>query len=67
MDKDSADVAGDVYRWTLVGTRLDIKRSAEGLHRAVRELRDRTRKVAGLGIQAKDDALVWAPFIHIGV
>ena len=66
-DKQSAEVAKDVYSWMLVGSKLDIKRSAESLHRAVRLLRDRTRKVSGFTREILDDPLTWAPYVHIGV
>ena len=43
-DSHSAEVARDVYEWILEGDgELDVRRSAEGLHKAVRNLRDRTR------------------------
>lgn len=67
-DRSSAEVARDVYSWILDGRdKLDIDRSAEGLHWAVRALRDRTCTVPGLTKKAQNDPLVWAPYIHVGV
>jgi tetratricopeptide (TPR) repeat protein len=60
MDNRSAEIAKDVYEWILQEGIFDVRRSAEGLHNAVRDLRDRTR------FKTKTDPLVWAPFIHIG-
>ena len=63
-DNHSADIAAEVYSWMLNGSdKLDIRRSAEGVHRAVRLLRDRTR--AGIG--SMHDPLVWASYIHVGI
>jgi len=58
MDSHSAEVTKDVYAWISEEGRLDPRRAAEGLHRAVCDLRNRTRK---------QDPLVWAPFIHVGI
>ena len=58
----SAEVARDVYKWILQGeSELDFRRSAEGLHNAVRDLRERTR------FRETTDPLIWASFIHIGI
>jgi hypothetical protein len=72
-DNDSAEVAKNVYEWILEGGgRLDTQRSGEGLHRAVRILRDKTRSIVGLRDKTrsksrKNDPLVWAPYIHVGI
>jgi CHAT domain-containing protein len=60
-DNHSAKVARDVYAWILGDGRLDVQRSAEGLHKAVHGLRDRMR------FRRKNDPLAWAPFIHVGI
>ena len=61
-DSYSSNVARDVYMSILEGNcGLDARRSAEGLHKAVRHLRDRSR------FMGKQDPLIWAPFIHIGI
>ena len=62
-DNSSADIARWVYEWILEGggSRFDARRSAEGLHKAARQLREKTR------IMRKHDALIWAPFIHVGI
>jgi CHAT domain len=61
MDNHSAEVAKDIYEWILHEGELDFRRSAEGLHKAVYGLRDRTRH------KMKTDPLVWASFIHVGI
>ena len=67
-DDQSVDIAKDVYAWMLEGgAKLDTTRSAEGLHRAVRALKDKTRTVAGFSKKGSSDPLVWAPYIHLGV
>jgi len=66
-DEHSADIAKDVYGWILVESKLEIWRTAESLHRAVRRLRDRTRTVPGITKKVPDDPLVWAPYVHIGI
>jgi len=61
-EEHSAKVARDVYRWILREKGgLDAQKSAEGLHKAVRGLRDSTR------FMTKQDPLIWAPFIHVGI
>ena len=65
QDGHSVEIAKSVYAWILEGGELDTQRSGEGLHRAVRILRDKTRfKSRPTG---KNDPLVWAPYIHVGV
>lgn len=44
-DKYSAEVAFDVYGWMLEGGKLDTRRSAEGLYRGMRALRERRLRV----------------------
>jgi CHAT domain-containing protein len=61
IDRHSAEVAKDVYAWILEGGELEVQRSAEALHKAVRALRNRTR------FCMKNNPLVWASFIHVGV
>ena len=61
-DSHSAELSGDVYSWILNGKgELDVRRSAEGLHIALRDLRERTR------FMRKHDPLIWASFIHVGI
>ena len=67
-DKACADVAVNVYSWMLEGEgNLDTQRSAEGLHRAVRTLREDMRHVPGFSRKAPSNPLVWASYIHLGV
>jgi len=61
-DRSSVEVANCVYQWILEGDdEFDAGRSAEGLHRAVRQLRERTR------ILRRHEPFSWAPFIHVGI
>lgn len=61
-DTHSAELSRDVYLWILNGKgELDVRRSAEGLDIAMRDLRDRT------SFMRKHDPLVWTSFIHIGI
>ena len=67
-DQSSVDVARDVYKWMLAeDTKLDTSKSAEGLHRAVRALREKTRTPVGFSKKVASNPLIWAPFIHLGV
>ena len=66
-DQSSADIAKGVYAYMLNGGKLDPQRSAQGLHRAVRALRDSTRTVPGFARKVPDDPLIWAPYVHFGV
>jgi CHAT domain-containing protein len=68
IDQEAASVTRDVYAWMLDGKdRFDIGRSAEGLHMAVRRLKDKTRILPGHKTLASHDPIVWAPFIHVGI
>lgn len=61
-DDHAAKIAKDVYTWILEGEgRLDVRKSAESLHKAVRNLRERTR------CKKRHNPLIWAPFVHIGI
>jgi CHAT domain-containing protein len=66
-DMHSPEVARDVYSKMLVGMKLETRRSAEGLHWAVRALRDRTRIELGFKKKVSSDPLVWASYVHLGV
>jgi hypothetical protein len=67
-DMQSAAIAVEVYSFMLDSEgRLDLTKSAEGLHHAVRRLRDRTRDVPDVQRKEPDDPIVWAPYIHMGV
>lgn len=66
-DSQSAVVAKDLYTGMLAGgTRLNIRQSADSLHRAVRASRERTRS-GRFGRKLPQNPLVWGPYIHIGV
>ena len=61
-DEHSVRIARDVYTWILdAEDGLDVRKSAEGLHKAVRDLRHRTR------FKLNHDPLVWAPFVYVGI
>lgn len=62
-DSYSVKVATDVYRTLCKNGTIDISRTAEGLHHAVRELRAfiQGRK------KSPDDPLIWAPYVHVGL
>lgn len=66
-DMHSAEIAEDMYRGMLKGSKLHTERSAECLHEAVCSLRERMRTVPGFKRKVLDDPLVWASFIHLGV
>lgn len=68
LDKESAEVSIDVYKWMLQnGAKLDVERSAEGLHRAVRALKEKTQIVPGFKKRVSSNPIVWASFIHLGI
>ena len=67
MDRESVGISKDVYEWLFNEETLDVGRSAEGLHRAVRALREKTRSVPQFNRKVPSDPFVWAPFIHLGV
>jgi CHAT domain-containing protein len=59
-DIHSAKLATDVYGRILKRKGgLDVRRSAESLHKAVRDLRDRTR------FMKKHDSLIWASYYNL--
>jgi hypothetical protein len=64
-DQNSCNIAKFVYSWMLShgsGARLYTEKSAEGLHHAIRRVREETG-----GGSFASDPLAWAPYIHIGV
>jgi hypothetical protein len=61
-DAHSVEVARDVY--SLIGN--DVRSTAEGLHYAVRALRDRKNAEIRSRIGLRGDPLVWATYIHMG-
>lgn len=66
-DASSAEIAKEIYGCMLEGSgKLDVRRSAEGLHKSIRRLRDKTRRVSGFSKELPNDPLVWAPYIHLG-
>lgn len=64
-DRDSAEVARSIYEWILKDGKLDVRRSAEGLHKVIKTLRNRTR--VKFRSTMESDPLIWAPYIHIGI
>ena len=64
-DRQSVEVAGDVYKWMLMENgKFDNRRSAEGLHHAIRKLRRNTSARLSKG---RGDPMIWAPYVHLGV
>jgi CHAT domain-containing protein len=66
-DEQSARVAECVYRAMLTGAKdkLDIRKAANGLHFAIREIREKSRlKMRSRIFSSPVD---WAPYIHVGV
>ena len=67
-DEYSPTIGKKVYHFMLNGCdRVNTRRSAEGLHRAIRSLKDKTRAVPGTTRRVTTDPLVWASYIHLGV
>ena len=67
-DTHMPKVVKEVYAWMLDETRgFDNGRSAEGLHRSIRALRERTRNITGLSKRVPSDPLIWASCIHLGL
>ena len=67
-DRRSSEVAKSVYTVILdKGTTLRVDKAVEGLHLAIHTLREETKKVPGLKMIDKTDAMVWAPYIHYGI
>jgi hypothetical protein len=68
MEAESSGINERVYKCMLKNTTsLEIERSAIGLHHAIRELREKTRKVEGIKKVFPSNAIIWAPYIHVGV
>lgn len=59
-DIHSAQIAKDVYEWILKDVGFNAERAAEGLHKAVHDLRARTH------FTKMHDPFIWAPYVHIG-
>ena len=68
QDQYSPTVSEYLYRAMLNenGT-LDIRKAAEGLHFAVRSVRENSRERKMKGGKRADDPMAWAPYIHVGV
>jgi len=68
-DSNSPDVVKDVYRWMVEESsdKVEIKRSAAGLHRAIRSLREKTRQIPRFSRLVPDDPLIWAAYVHLGI
>lgn len=63
-DAYSATFAAKVYGFMLESTgRINAEKSAEGVHRAMRQLRDTSSQTQVLN---KNDPLLWAAYIHVG-
>ena len=64
QDTDSASLATNVYNSMIHNETLEVARSAEALHWAVRELRENTRGDSGK--VEETDPVIWASYIHSG-
>lgn len=63
----SKSIATRLYKHMLNESRVvSTKRTAAGLHHAVRALRDDLRKMNGTRKLKPDDPLIWAAYIHTG-
>ena len=65
-DHGSVAIADTVYRLMVEGGILDIDKCAEGLHFAIRKLRDSTRIIEGFTREGPENPLIWAPYVHFG-
>jgi CHAT domain len=67
--EESGRIAQGVYSWMVRdGRKFRFESAAEGLHRAVRELREETRRTpARLGNTCQNDPMKWAPYLHVGI
>lgn len=64
-DRRSADIAKLVYKFMLENELiLNTCKAAEGLHFAIRAVREETKIVGGLG---RTDPMIWAPYVHYGM
>ncbi|KAG4410939.1 hypothetical protein IFR04_015925 [Cadophora malorum] len=67
-DERSGLISQTVWDTMLTETgALDFSKAAEGLHHAVRKLREQTRWIEGMPKRFPDQPMVWAPFVHMGV
>ena len=68
QDNDSAEIAQKVYENMLEMDGINIERAAGALHRAVRDLRDKTRRAPRLSKQEEmpHGLFIWTPYIHSG-
>ncbi len=68
INKTAAEVAEHVYSWVLRdGDYLQIQQSAEGLHHAIRAVREQSRIWEGHERGVPSNPFIWAPYIHVGV
>jgi CHAT domain-containing protein len=66
-DSRSVEVATSVYSSLMHGGGVDVSKAAEGLHWAIRKLREDT----GVNVSSRripeGDPFIWAPYIHMGM
>jgi tetratricopeptide (TPR) repeat protein len=68
-DKRSLEISRQVWESMLTDTgHLDCSKAPDGLHKAVRKLREKTKWIEeeGITLPFDDEPFVWAPFIHMG-
>jgi tetratricopeptide (TPR) repeat protein len=67
QDDETVGLVEDVYTWMLHGGRsLQVERAAEGLHRAVLNLRERTNTESDVEGEYRSDPYTWAGYIYVG-
>jgi CHAT domain-containing protein len=68
FDQEGAEVAIEFYEWMLQNEgRFDVEKFAEGLHRVVRALKEKTQIVRGFKRRVLSNPVVWASFIYVGI
>ncbi|KAG4433811.1 hypothetical protein IFR05_010693 [Cadophora sp. M221] len=69
VDDERSGVVSQIVWDTMLnldGT-VDFDKAGQGLHYAVRSLREQTRRIEGMEKRFPDQPMVWAPFIHMGI
>jgi hypothetical protein len=70
QDELSCDLSNDVYAWMFEkgeGRYLETRKSAEALHRATHQMRERTTSRPGFSRKFPSNIFVWAAYLHQGI
>jgi tetratricopeptide (TPR) repeat protein len=68
QDQHSPTISAGLYRAMLMENgELDVEKAAEGLHFAVRKVREGLQSSKVKRGRGSDDPMAWAPYIHVGV